>query len=423
MMKAAVDTRETADSCGELLFLTYEFPYGKSETFIETEISYLVGVYSTVWILPSRSIWSKKWLNSVKQSPRPLPKGCKVLIAETGWLDVVYSIPLFLKLLGKIDARGVFKYPRLGFIKYVFQETIKAGLIASALKKLKINLTGVRMAYSYWKSPAATGLALARNRKWMPAFVCRCHGGDLYNDRAPFPYRPFDKYLTRKLDCLFPVSAHGADYLVDNGFSKDIVQISRLGISLPKQLSQTSVDGIFRIVSCSNLIPLKQVDMIAAALTHLNRPFLWVHFGDGAERKKIEEIVKRFPSHGKAIFFGRVTNDEVLSYYRENSVDAFVNVSLSEGLPVSVMEAMAAGVPCIATDVGGTSELVDANCGLLIPSNIQVDSLSEILNSVAGQHVAWAEKRSFARKKAEMDCDAAVNFSAFCKRLGALAIH
>lgn len=44
----------------ELLLVTYEFPFGGSETFLETEIQYIAESFSTVWVVPSRAVWSPR---------------------------------------------------------------------------------------------------------------------------------------------------------------------------------------------------------------------------------------------------------------------------------------------------------------------------------------------------------------------------
>ena len=57
-------------------------------------------------------------------------------------------------------------------------------------------------------------------------------------------------------------------------------------------------------------------------------------------------------------------------------IDVFVNSSESEGIPVSIMEAMSAGVPSIAPNVGGISELVGKDCGILLSSNPSIEDIS-----------------------------------------------
>ena len=65
-------------------------------------------------------------------------------------------------------------------------------------------------------------------------------------------------------------------------------------------------------------------------------------------------------------------------FYKENPVDLFVNVSTTEGLPISIMEAISFGIPVLATNVGGTHEVViDGENGWLLDADITADELAE----------------------------------------------
>lgn len=57
-------------------------------------------------------------------------------------------------------------------------------------------------------------------------------------------------------------------------------------------------------------------------------------------------------------FKGNVSNTELMKQYQDKNYYVFVNVSSSEGIPVSIMEATSFGIPCIATDAGGTKEII-----------------------------------------------------------------
>ncbi|MDD0858820.1 glycosyltransferase [Arthrobacter alpinus] len=59
---------------------------------------------------------------------------------------------------------------------------------------------------------------------------------------------------------------------------------------------------------------------------------------------------------------GAVANDEVLNFYRNHEISVFINVSTSEGVPVSIMEAISFDIPVVATSVGGTPEIVGGSC-------------------------------------------------------------
>ncbi len=83
--------------------------------------------------------------------------------------------------------------------------------------------------------------------------------------------------------------------------------------------------------------------------------------GDGVDRQRCAELSRA--SRGQVEFTGyRIDIDAQL-----RQADAFVLPSLNENLPLALLQAMALGLPCIATDVGGISEVLDAGCGMLVP--------------------------------------------------------
>ena len=121
---------------------------------------------------------------------------------------------------------------------------------------------------------------------------------------------------------------------------------------------------------------------MAEALNEVSKtkPLKWVHFGDGDLMSDIKRQINDFQSTNFEVDLkGHVLNEEVLNWYGKNEVTVFVNVSESEGIPVSVMEAMSFGIPVIATDVGGNCEIVDASNGRLIPAQFELSELVEAL--------------------------------------------
>ncbi len=74
---------------------------------------------------------------------------------------------------------------------------------------------------------------------------------------------------------------------------------------------------------------------------------------------ELKALVKQLNLVDKFIFIGTVQSEDVMNYYTGNTIDLFVNTSSSEGVPFSIMEAFAAGIPVMATNVGGTGEIVD----------------------------------------------------------------
>ncbi len=80
----------------------------------------------------------------------------------------------------------------------------------------------------------------------------------------------------------------------------------------------------------------------------------------------------------KCRFAGEVKNRELMDFYARTPVDCFVNTSSSEGLPVSIMEACSFGIPVLATDVGGTSEIVrEGKNGFLLKPDFAPGELAQ----------------------------------------------
>ena len=93
----------------------------------------------------------------------------------------------------------------------------------------------------------------------------------------------------------------------------------------------------------------------------------------------------------------------------------FVNVSESEGIPVSIMEALAAGVPVLATDVGGTSELVGENNGILLPPNPTAGQVGAGIADLLERQKREPSWRRAIRAEIRDRYDARENYSAFCE--------
>lgn len=123
----------------------------------------------------------------------------------------------------------------------------------------------------------------------------------------------------------------------------------------------------FVIGTVGRLSPVKNFELLIQVIPELNRAGIYpkvLLVGDGPSRPNLESLAKQYHLAGQVFFLGsRSDVPELL-----NAMDIFVLPSLSEGLSNSILEAMAAGVPVIASDVGGNSELVLRNeTGFLFP--------------------------------------------------------
>jgi glycosyltransferase involved in cell wall biosynthesis len=168
------------------------------------------------------------------------------------------------------------------------------------------------------------------------------------------------------------------------------------------------------------MLPVKRLDRLARALRGATFPVQWTHLGDGPERPVIEREVRRLPACVRVQLLGHLPGAEVRRYYNETPVDAFVSVSRSEGLPVSLMEATSYGIPCVATDVGGVRELVGEATRL--PADIDEATL---LAKLAWLRALSVDRRDALRQSAfdawRTTVDADQQYAAFVEALTSLA--
>lgn len=102
----------------------------------------------------------------------------------------------------------------------------------------------------------------------------------------------------------------------------------------------------------------------AAAAQACDRPIVLTMVGDGPQREALEAYSRSFPGCALVEFRGWLDKPALRDMYR--SADIFVNPSLYEGMPNTVLEAMASGLPVIASDIPGNNELIRSNeTGLL----------------------------------------------------------
>ena len=183
------------------------------------------------------------------------------------------------------------------------------------------------------------------------------------------------------------------------------------GVCLPKPQ-----DDVIRVVSCSTVYPLKRVPLIFKSLITLSQYKIeWTHIGAGSHFEELKTLINETGHDNvKVILAGSMTHDEVMEYYRNHHFDVFVNLSTSEGVPVSIMEAMSFNIPVVATNVGSTSEEVVPESGELISANPSVDEVAEAIIKVVNS--ANYHPRAFWEKNYNAD----VNYERFAEMLANL---
>ena len=127
---------------------------------------------------------------------------------------------------------------------------------------------------------------------------------------------------------------------------------------------------------------------MAEALQHTTSKIKWVHFGGSdlsdptyPRFESALAVLKADKTNVKVVLMGEVSNQAILDYYTHHTVHAFVSLSETEGLPVSMMEAASCGIPIIATNVGGCREIVTADTGILIEKDFSEREFAALLDN------------------------------------------
>ncbi|MCI4670287.1 MAG: glycosyltransferase [Bacteroidia bacterium] len=382
MQKHASGTQAKRD----VLFLfTGYAPFGRYEVYIKNELQILSKNFLKIYIFPADSSKGEKWELPENIEVVKIEKDSPVSKSEV-WGK--YGSQILSAMAAGLASRG-----NLGSKLSRFREEL-SWIVDAARRAIRLEKWAIEHGfdfrnlslYSNWFVGWADSLSLMKASGVIDSFLCRAHGYDLYPQRRPWGYIFFRPFHLRMVDRVICISQAGMDFLQENYPAfKDKISRSYLGV-FDRGLSILRDPEEIRVLSCSNMIPLKRIHRIMAILKELDRPVHWVHFGSGALEEELRQQASELPEHISWEFPGRLPNDELLAWYRDNHIDFLINVSESEGLPVSIMEAISMGIPSVATDVGGTREIVRSDTGLLIPADFDD---KEVANQILEKIEIW----------------------------------
>lgn len=364
-----------------ILLLTQTFPERTGEfAFLAPEISRLAKDFEVI-LIPS---------SAVENDPWPLPHGVSLERGfsryRTRWWARLSS--LVRALVQPSTYREIFDFGWQGVSPRVTATIVaRSSRIISARQWFRSFLShnDVDVAYSWWADVFAYGMALAALDAGIPS-VTRAHGYEVFDEQDRLGRIPFQREGTAAFGQVFAVSDAGAKVLRNKvPVAANRIQVRYLGVEPSPGGGRRSSDGILRILSCSSCIQVKRVDLLAAGIQELARKhphvrFEWTHIGDGPTLQAVHNVLAQFPNtHVKCFFPGSLPPATVRTWMAERPFDVFVNVSSSEGLPVTLMEAASSGIPLVATDVGGNSEIVGNQVGYLLPANPTPQDIADVL--------------------------------------------
>lgn len=377
----------------DLILLTKHFPFNDGqtpgETFLESEISVLSEQAERVYVFAADARAGAMQTVALPENVTAVPLQRRKA-ATVNAMSAGTGIRFFFAAPPEIREEAVGK--SIGEKLFLFYFASRAAQKHRRIQKW-ISQSGVTfgpdiLIYSYWFYDFARTAVLLKKDLGSGTKHCisRAHRYDLYAYVHRLHYLPLRPWLIENLDHIFPCSMDGTQYLTSQygnpGNKIETVYVGTRDYGTQHWKRQTKRC----MVSCSRIVPVKRVHRIMDAMVLLEERgvFLtWVHIGGGETLENLREECDKRLSLSKAEFLGNRPNEEVLSYYAGHEADVFVNVSENEGLPASIMEAASFGIPAIATDVGGTSELVsDGVNGYLLNQQFTDQELADTIQKM-----------------------------------------
>jgi len=273
----------------------------------------------------------------------------------------------------------VLDYPLFDYPPY---ELVLASKLVEVTRQHKLDLIHAHYAIPH-ASAAFTARAILEQEGLRVPYITTLHGTDITLLGRDPSFEPVISFAINQSDAVTAVSKSLKDdtrHLF--GVNREIEVVpnffcpNHFAIPVKEDLRAAIAPGHEPIIThISNFRPLKRVQDVVQAFARVRaaQPAKLLFIGDGPERYAAEVLAEQLGVHRDTLFLGKVKNPiEALLIS-----DLFMLPSESESFGLSALEAMAAGVPVVASTAGGISEVVeDGVAGILCPIG-DVDALAE----------------------------------------------
>jgi colanic acid/amylovoran biosynthesis glycosyltransferase len=382
-----------------ILYVTSQFPYGRNEAFLGAEVRALAAL-SDVLVVAVRP-----------QAAHPIAgftlAGTALRMRSARTLAQAFRMVISRPRACAVIAARMCSAP--------YRPAAKLKNIAVFVKGLALaeyaRTHGATLIHAHWLTTPSTVAFIAARLANLPLSIS-AHRFDLFADN----------WIADKMagaNAVRVISQRGAADLRARTPAAvwDRIHVVHLGVELPpKKHSRGLTSGPLRVAAIGSLVEVKgQCDLIAAAarLRDGGAAIRCTIVGEGPLHAALQAQIEASGLAGSVALRGFVPHEQLIAELRAGAFDVIAHPSiedgtLHEGIPVALMEAMALGIPCVATSTGSIPELIDATCGMLVGQRDPA-ALADALARLATDPELRASLGAAARERVTVSFDAERN--------------
>jgi colanic acid/amylovoran biosynthesis glycosyltransferase len=379
----------------KLIYVTVSMPFGPGEEFIIEEAKEWMRRDCEITIVPRSpvggitnndaqclgpvSIWNRSWWPEVLVSAI-----CQALCHP-------FRLAKILRLLaGSRDGMTLWKN------LLVLPKGLWLGRLAKRRKADHI--------HAHWASTSGTMALIAGEWSGIP-WSLTAHRGDVASNNLlalKSVKASFIRYISEMT--LKMAAELGADVAPERAV------VIHMGVILPVPSDVASRDNTPPVLLCpADLYPVKGHEHLLRAMAILKQKGVACTLrlaGEGHLQETLQRLAQQLALGPMVEFLGRVPHDRLLDWYRRREIDLVILPSvdlgnhLHEGIPVSLMEAMAQGVAVVSTTTGGIPELLRDGAGVLVPPQDPA-ALAEAIERLIGDRESREQLAAAGRRRIE----------------------
>jgi glycosyltransferase involved in cell wall biosynthesis len=371
-----------------LLYLTSSFPYGKNDVFFAPEVRELVRQGVDVRAVPVRPRGALSTPDALPWTlRRPLLDAAIALAMVAETVRSPAAVASSLALLFRSPAPNVLIRNLAAFPKALW--------VARVARRWRAD-----HIHAHWAGPPST-VALVASRVSGVPWSLTAHFADIAANnllREKSRSASFVRFIARAMMELARETAPGCD--------ETRWVLLHLGVEIPASWApRPTLNRPPVVLTAARFDPEKRqrklVEAVAELVDEEVELEVWLA-GAGPLEEAVARQVRDLGLERTVRMLGFVPNGTLLEWLAEGAVDLVVLPSDAEGIPVSLIEALAHGVPVVACDAGGVAELLADGCGELVPAE-DTHELAVAINHVLGSPGLRAERQRAGRARVERE--------------------